>query len=277
MSLLTPATVARSRNPSDIAPAGKRNSSALTMMGAIPLLALVVLWAIVSKLNIYSSVLLPSPLDVLEVFFSEGGEIAMHTAASLLRVLAGVGLATVTAIPLGLLIGYSPKIDRLTDWTIQVFRSLPAISLIPLAILFFGIGNKPAIILIWIAAFWPLLINTIYGVKNTEKTLLKVARAARANDLLVLLDVLLPSALPFILTGLRLAVGAGWLTVVVAEMIAVRSGLGYLINYAQTVFRPDLVFAGIIVIGLFGLLFDQGLGWLRRRICRWQDGLIASS
>jgi ABC-type nitrate/sulfonate/bicarbonate transport system permease component len=252
----------------------RKPSSMHNAIGALPLIVLVLVWWLVAKLQIYSSVLLPSPAEVLKVFFTQGDDLLRHTVASFLRVVVGVRLAIVTAIPLGLLIGHSAKIDRLLDWTIQIFRSLPPIALIPLAILFFGIGDRPAIILIWIAAFWPLLINTIFGVKNTEKTLLKVARAARAGDRLILLDVLLPSALPFILTGLRLAVAAGWLTVVVAEMIAVRSGLGYLINYAQTVFRPDLVFAGIIIIGAIGLILDQGLRLLRRRMCRWQEGLV---
>jgi ABC-type nitrate/sulfonate/bicarbonate transport system permease component len=160
------------------------------------------------------------------------------------------------------------------DWTVQIFRCFPGIALIPLAIMFFGIGDRPAVILIWLAAFWPILISTIFGVKNVERTLLAVARVANAPDSLVLRDILLPSALPSIITGFRLAAGAGWLTVVTAEMMAVKSGLGYMILYAQMIFRPDQIVAGIIVIGTIGLLFDQLIRAMRNYFCRWQEGLV---
>ena len=196
--------------------------------------------------------------------------------ASLTRVLIGVSLAFAVAVPAGLLIGRYPALDRLADWSIQVFRSIPPISLIPLAMLFFGIGDTPAIILIFLSALWPLLINTIFGVRGIERTLLKVATAARASEPLILRDIILPAALPAILTGLRLAVGGGWLTVVTAEMIAVKSGLGYMILNAQMTFRTELIFAGIIVIGAIGLAGDQAIRLLRARVCRWQEGLITT-
>ena len=141
--------------------------------------------------------------------------------------------------------------------------------------MFFGIGDRPAIILIWLAAFWPLLISTIFGVKNVERTLLAVARAARAPDSLVAarypaskrdaVDPRLGFDLPPVPDGS---------TVVTAEMIAVRSGLGYMILYAQMTFRPDQIVAGIIVIGFFGLGFDQLIRMMRSYFCRWQEGLV---
>jgi ABC-type nitrate/sulfonate/bicarbonate transport system permease component len=244
------------------------------VLSCLPLVVLLAAWELVSRAGIYSSALLPAPSEVLLVFTRQWPELLKHTEASVARVSFGVSLAAVTAIPFGLLVGKYRLLDEITDWSIQIFRSFPAISLIPLAIMFFGIGDKPAIVLIWFASFWPLAISTIFGVKNVERTLLKVARAAHANDLLVLRKILLPSAMPSILTGLRLAVGAGWLTVVTAEMMAVRSGLGYMIVYAQTVFHPDIILAGILIIGMIGLVLDQLLRLLRRRLCRWQDGLV---
>ena len=159
---------------------------------------------------------------------------------------------------------------------IRRFRSIPPIALIPMAILFLGIGDKPAIALIFLAGTWPLLINTIFGVRGIERTLLKVARAARASDMLVMRDIVLPAALPSIFTGLRLAVGAGWLTVVTAELIAVKSGLGYMILNAQLTFRSELIIAGIVVIGAIGLAADQLVRRVRSHVCRWQEGLTAS-
>ena len=243
-------------------------------LGIAPLLLVVLAWEITARANIYSVALFPTPTQVVNVFINEWDLLLKHTLASLVRVAIGVSIAFVTALPIGLLIGRYKLLDRFMDWAIQIFRCFPGIALIPLAIMFFGIGERPAIILIWLAAFWPILISTIFGVKNVERTLLSVARAANASDSLVLRDILLPSALPSILTGFRLAAGAGWLTVVTAEMIAVRSGLGYMILYAQMTFRPDQIVAGIIVIGTFGLLFDQMIRLMRTYFCRWQEGLV---
>ena len=248
-----------------------------TLLGCAPLVLVVAAWELVYRAGIYSSVLLPAPSEVLHVFLTQSAELLKHTEASLARVVIGVSLSIVTAIPFGLVVGRYKLIDQVSDWSIQIFRSFPPISLIPLAIMFFGIGDKPAIMLIWLASFWPLAISTIFGVKNVERSFLKVARAAHANDLLVLRKILLPSAMPSILTGLRLSVGAGWLTVVTAEMMAVRSGLGYMIMYAQVTFHPDQILAGILIIGAIGLVFDQALRLVRKLLCRWQDGLVLDS
>lgn len=247
------------------------------LLASLPILGLLAAWKVVTVLAVYSAVLLPSPEEVARAFWLNAGEIGHHAVASLVRVSVGVGAAFLTAVPLGILIGRHRILDDLTDWMIQMFRSFPPISLIPLAILFFGIGDRPALALIFVAAFWPLLLNTIFGVKNVERTLLKVARAANASEALVFRDILLPNALPSIITGLRLALGAGWLTVVTAEMVAVKSGLGYLIMYAQVVFKAELILAGIITIGVIGLGFDQAIARLRRRLFRWQEGLVLSS
>jgi ABC-type nitrate/sulfonate/bicarbonate transport system permease component len=246
------------------------------IVGILPILGLLVVWQVAAMAGLYSVVLLPPPADVAAAFFDDPEQILQNLGASLLRVAIGVGLAVISAVPAGMLIGRYQVLDRLTDWSIQVFRSFPPIALIPLAILFFGIGDKPAIILIFLSAFWPLLINTIFGVRSVDATLLRVARAARARERMVLFDVMLPSAMPAILTGLRLAVGAGWLTVVTAEMIAVKSGLGYMILNAQMTFRSDLIIAGILVIGAVGLLGDQGIRMLRGWLCGWQEGLTGS-
>lgn len=243
-------------------------------LGLIPPLLILLAWEVTARAGVYSTALFPSPGEVGQVFTDEWPLMLRHTEASLLRVVTGVGCALVTAVPLGLVVGRYRTVDRLVDWTIQMFRCFPAIALIPLAIMFFGIGDKPAIILIWFASFWPLLISTVFGVRNVERTLLAVAQVARTPEHLVLRDILLPNALPSILTGFRLAAGAGWLTVVTAEMMAVKSGLGYLILYAQMIFRPDQVMAGILVIGAIGLLFDRMIHSLRRHACRWQDGLV---
>jgi ABC-type nitrate/sulfonate/bicarbonate transport system permease component len=245
-------------------------------LGLLPLALLLLAWELAVQARIYPPVLLPAPAKVLAVFIDDWDTVAVNSLASIGRVAVGITLAFLFAVPLGLMIGRYQILDTMTDWSIQIFRSIPPISLIPLALLFLGIGDKPAIALIFLAGTWPLLINTIFGVRGIERTLIKVARAARASEFLVMKDIILPAALPAIFTGLRLAVGGGWLTVVTAEMIAVKSGLGYMILNAQLTFRSDLIIAGIIVIGAIGLLADQAVRAVRTRVCRWQEGLTAA-
>ena len=246
-------------------------------LGLLPLALLFVAWEVAVELKIYPQVLLPAPAKVAAVFVNDWDTLLENAVASLARVVTGIGFSFVVAVPLGILIGRYRILDMLTDWSIQIFRSVPPISLIPMAILLLGIGDKPAVSLIFLSGLWPLLINTIFGVRGIERTLMKVARAARAGEFLVMRDIILPAALPSIFTGLRLAVGAGWLTVVTAEMIAVKSGLGYMILNGQLTFRSDLIIAGIIVIGAIGLLADQLVRAVRSRVCRWQEGLTASN
>jgi NitT/TauT family transport system permease protein len=245
-------------------------------LGLLPLALLLLAWHLAVEFKVYPPVLLPPPAKVAMVFVEDWETVLGNAAASIARVITGITLAFLFAVPLGLMIGRYQLLDTMTDWSIQIFRSIPPISLIPLALLFLGIGDKPAIALIFLAGTWPLLINTIFGVRGIERTLIKVARAARASEWLVMKDIILPAALPAIFTGLRLAVGGGWLTVVTAEMIAVKSGLGYMILNAQLTFRSDLIIAGIVVIGGIGLLADQLVRRVRAYVCRWQEGLTAS-
>jgi ABC-type nitrate/sulfonate/bicarbonate transport system permease component len=244
--------------------------------GLLPLALLFVAWELAVEFKVYPPILLPPLSKVAMVFIDDWDVVLGNALASIARVLIGISMAFLFAVPLGLMIGRYRLLDTMTDWSIQIFRSIPPISLIPLALLFLGIGDKPAIALIFLAGTWPLLINTIFGVRTIERTLIKVARAARASEFLVMKDIILPAAMPAIFTGLRLAVGGGWLTVVTAEMIAVKSGLGYMILNAQLTFRSDLIIAGIVVIGAIGLLADQLVRRVRAHVCRWQEGLTAA-
>src|SRR5260370_8274547 len=199
------------------------------VLGLLPLLALLVLWQAVSWAQIYPTVLLPPPAKVAAAFVTEYPDIFRNAVASITRVIVGVSAGFCLAVPLGLLIGGYQILDVLADWSIQIFRSVPPISLIPMALLFFGIGDKPAIVLIFLAATWPLLINTIFGVRSIERTLIKVARAARASEQLIFRDIILPSAMPAVFTRLRPPTGRGWLPAVTAETSAVTSPLSYII------------------------------------------------
>src|SRR5216683_8371335 len=166
------------------------------LVGLVPLLGFLLLWQIAVAVHLYPPVLLPPPAKVAAAFALYGPSIAANTLASVTRVLIGIGLAFCVAVPSGLLIGRYPALDRLCDWSIQTFRSVPPISLIPMAMLFFGIGDTPAIVLIFLSGLWPLLLNTIFGVRGIERTMLKVATAAGASEALILRDIIWPAALP---------------------------------------------------------------------------------
>src|SRR5260370_17483366 len=143
-----------------------RPFSSSALIGLIPIVLLLIAWELATRSGSYSSVLLPSPSAVATVFVRDWSDLARHTGASVSRVIIGVGLAFLTATPLGLLIGRFPVLDRIMAWSVQIFPSFPLIPLLPFALLFFGIDQRPAIILILIAAFWPLLLSTLFAAKD---------------------------------------------------------------------------------------------------------------
>jgi NitT/TauT family transport system permease protein len=184
-------------------------------------------------------------------------------------VFAGFGWGVALGIFVGLLIGLSRAMERVFDPTVQVLRNIPVTAWVPLSLVFFGIGNAPAIFLIGLGAFFPAAINSTHGVRQIDITLYKVARMMGANERELLVRVILPAALPSILTGVRLAMGIAWVLVVVAEMLAVRSGLGYLLNDAYLFYRNDVVIAAMLSIGLLGFLSDRLVVAVRESLLAW--------
>ena len=170
---------------------------------------------------------------------------------------------------LGLLIGLLRMMERLLDPTIQVLRNIPVTAWVPLSLVFFGIGNAPAVFLIGLGAFFPTVVNTIHGVRQINSTLYKAAQMMGANEHELVNRVILPGALPSIMTGIRLSMGIAWVLVVVAEILAVRSGLGYLLNDAYLFYRNDVVIAAMLSIGLLGFLSDRLVVVVRDHILEW--------
>src|SRR5262249_23150869 len=192
-----------------------------------------------------------------------------HAAASVCRVVAGFALGGALGILAGLVIGLSRIMERALDPTIQVLRNVPVTAWVPLALVFFGIGDAPAVFLIGLAAFFPAVVNTTHGVRQIDLTLTKAARMMGADGRELLLRVILPAALPSIMTGLRLSMGIAWVLVVVAEILAVRSGLGYLLNDAYQFYRNDVVIAAMLTIGALGFLSDRLIVLVRDRVLEW--------
>lgn len=233
-------------------------------------------WWLVSYLGAVPEYLLPTPgrvfFHTLPDEFAKG-RILIDAVESIRRVILGVALATVTAVPIGICFGYWGSARRWTNTFVNAARVLPPASLVPLAVIWFGIGDAPALFLIWFTAFWPILLNSAVGVESVDRILRQGALTLGANQYQIMTTVLLPGALPQVAAGVRLAFGLGWSVVVTSELLAVRNGLGFYIWNARLMFSMDQVFVGIIIIGICGLVLDVLLRKITRRMFRWQESV----
>jgi NitT/TauT family transport system permease protein len=212
--------------------------------------------------------LLPPPGDILRAFaeLAEDGVLFGHAAASLKRVLTGLLYACLAAFPLGIITASNPRIRAHIQPLIELLRPIPPIAWIPLAILWFGIrGDRASNFITFIAAFFPLFINTFSGIKHIEELHMNAAKCLGASRRMLLLDVALPSALPFVITGLRLSLGFAWMSVIAAELIASNSGLGYMIEINRSMLNTAHVICGMLTIGAIGYLMNEGILLLERR------------
>ena len=244
----------------------------------IPLLVILI-WQGLSSLQVIPSYKLPSPVeiilgfkDLLIVGVPPGNLLHNHMLYSLYRVALGYAIAALLAIPLGLLMGWSPPLLRMTRFLFEVVRPIPPLAWIPIAILWFGIGIKSAAFIIFLGAFFPILLNTVSGVLSIHPILVEAARTLHAKEKDIFLKVLLPGAVPSIFVGMRIGIGIGWMTLVAAEFTGVKEGygLGYMIMTARDIQRPDEILAGMLVIGVIGLLIDIGLRAAESKTIKWQ-------
>ncbi|MEN3929796.1 ABC transporter permease [Microvirga sp. W0021] len=263
-----------------------------SIKGAIVPVIVLVLWQGLSSFGFVKPTILPSPIAVVLRWFeyllphasydpAQGswltwafsGELPHDAWASLYRVIVGFAIGGVLALPLGLWMGASKLANDLMNPLIQFLRPIPPIAYIPLAMLWFGLGNPPAFFLISIGAFFPILINTIAGVRNVDSIYIRAAQNLGANQMTMFRRVVLPAATPYILTGMRVGMGTAFICVIVAEMIAVNSGVGYRILEAREYMWSDKVIAGMITIGFLGLMIDLFMDRLNRRLLRWHRGI----
>jgi NitT/TauT family transport system permease protein len=191
----------------------------------------------------------------------------IHLLASVSRVYGGFALALIVALPLGMLIGRVPLVRHLLDPTIQLLRPVPVTAWLPLAMIIFGLGPRSAFFLVFLGAFYPILVNTISGVRSVEPRLFEAASMLGRSGSAQFFRVVLPAALPSIFTGMRLGLGFAW--VVVGEMTGVQTGLGAIIMEARQLSRTEIVISGMIVIGAFGFLSDQLVMLMGRRLLVW--------
>ncbi|MBI3708276.1 MAG: ABC transporter permease [Proteobacteria bacterium] len=244
------------------------------------LAALVLGWEVAADVGVLRPYQFPAPSRVVEAVweiatsgFPEGVKLTTHGLVTLGRILQGFLLAITLAIPLGLLIGWFPVLDRMTLPVITFARSVATLSLLPLAIVWFGTGELSKVLLIAYGCFWVMLGNVVAGVKYVDPVLIRAARTMDASGLVLFRRVVLPAALPRILTGARVSLGVGFMVIVGAEMIGTIRGLGALIMEARTFYRADISLAGIAALGLLGFGFAIGLGALERKLLPWHRGL----
>ena len=235
-------------------------------------IVILAVWQVFFHMGWIKPIILPPPSQVAMTFWDllKSGAMVRHIGISVLRVLEGFGIAAVLGLGLGVAIGLSRTLDRLTDLIIQVIKPIPPIAWIPLAILWFGIGEKSKVYIIFLGAFFPIIINTIDGIRQTDHKFVEVARLLAVPRIKFVRQVVLPGALPAIMTGLRVGLMVAWMCVVAAELIAASSGIGYLIMDARQLSQSDVVLVGMITIGIIGKLMDSLIRWIEKRLISWK-------
>jgi sulfonate transport system permease protein len=238
--------------------------------GIVPLL-LILIWQTLSVLNMVNQSILPGPERIIDAFkqLLLKGTYFQHVWASMSRVIKGFLLGSVAGIGIGTAAALSPWINQSILALIGILRPIPAIAYIPFLILWLGIGEESKVAVIVIGAFWPVLLNTIHGIKSTDHKLLEVGRAFEKNYWQMLRKIVIPSAMPSIFTGLRLGISSAWTCVVTSEMIAASRGIGFLIAFGRELAQPNMMFAGIVSIGIIGLIIDTVVLRLQHNIIYW--------
>ena len=248
-------------------------------MRYLPILCVVVIWQVLSFSGVIPGNRLPSPVNIILGFtelltqgLPPGYALAGHCIASLKRVLSGLAIAIVTALPLGIAMGYWTRARNYLTPFVEIIRPIPPLAWVPIAILWFGIGDRSSSFIIFLGAFFPILLNTIGGVLSINRRLIESSIILGAKKRALFTKVLLPGAMPSIITGVRIALGIGWMTLVAAEFTGVKSGygLGYMIMTARDIQRPDQIIAGMVVIGMIGYAMDFGIRKMEHKILRWR-------
>ncbi|MPT03646.1 MAG: aliphatic sulfonate ABC transporter permease SsuC [Delftia sp.] len=237
-------------------------------------LALIAVWQAASAFGWLSTRVLPAPLDVLRAAqaLAESGELLKHVQVSAGRALGGLAIGGGLGLVLGLLTGSLRWAETLLDSTIQMVRNIPALALIPLVILWFGIDESAKLFLISVSVFFPIYLNTFHGIRNVDPALIEMGRSYGLTRWQLYREVILPGALSSILVGLRFSLGLMWVILIVAETISAQSGIGYLTMNAREFLQTDVVLVGILLYALLGKLADWFARALEHWWLRWHPG-----
>jgi sulfonate transport system permease protein len=235
---------------------------------------LIVVWQISSSLGWLSTRVLPAPVDVAIAFWTlaVSGDLWLHVKVSAARALSGLAIGGGLGLALGLLTGSVRWAETLLDSTIQMVRNIPALAMIPLVILWFGIDESAKLFLIAVSVFFPIYLNTFHGIRNVDPGLIEMARSYGLSRSQLYWEVILPGALSSILVGLRFSLGLMWVILIVAETISAQAGIGYLTMNAREFLQTDIVLVGILLYALLGKLADLFAKGLERYWLRWHPG-----
>jgi sulfonate transport system permease protein len=237
-------------------------------------LALLAWWELAAQAGWLSSRILPEPFAVLKAAWnlSASGELWRHLAVSSGRATSGFAVGAGLGLVLGLLSGSLRSAELLLDTTLQMVRNIPALALIPLVILWFGIDETAKLFLVSVGVFFPVYLNTFHGIRSVDQGLIEMARSYGLSGWPLYRDVILPGALPSILVGLRFALGLVWVLLIVAETISAQAGIGYMTMNAREFLQTDVVLVGILLYALLGKLADTAARALERFWLRWHPG-----
>ena len=238
-----------------------------------PWLVIIAIWYAIAYSGFVNPALIPTPHAVAAQFWQQlvHARLPRDILMSTQRVLIGVILGTTVAVPVGFALGWYPRVRTFIDPLINFFRALPPIALIPLVVVYFGIGEVAKVIILFYASFFAGVIVMYEGIAQISPIYIRVARTLGATDAELFRKVIIPLAVPHMLTALRVALGVAWATLVASELIAAQQGLGALIQNASSFFQLDIIYVGIICIGLIALVMDLALRMIARRLVSWQE------
>lgn len=237
----------------------------------LPIIILII-WEWADIAGLLKSYTMPAPMAIVNTFieYLQNGKLLTNIGVSLVRVVEGFLLALAVGFAIGIGVSIFPKFDTFTDLVIQTLRPIPPIAWIPLAILWFGIGQGSKVFIIFLGAFFPIFINTTEGVKNIDGRFFELAEVYEIPKQKLITKIVIPGALPQIMTGIRLGLGNAWVCVVAAEMIGATSGVGFMLSDGRSLSRPDIVILGMLIVGIFGKIMDDLLKALNKRLIKWQ-------
>ncbi|KLU65112.1 putative aliphatic sulfonates transport permease protein SsuC [Desulfosporosinus acididurans] len=244
-----------------------------TMMALLLPFVLVLVWQLFSQMGWLNNYLLPPPSGIIDQLFAlaHHGTLLKHLSASLYRVGCGFGLAFFLALPLGFLLGLVPRAQDYLSPFLNFLQQIPAIAWIPMFILWLGIDETSKISIITYSGFFPIFLNTMHGISNTDSKLKEVASTFGLSPWQIIVRVYLPSAAPSVFVGMRLGLSFCWRSLVAAELLGASKGIGYLIQEGRELAQPDLMLAGVLMIGLTGLFLDFLFLRLEKTLLPWRD------
>ena len=239
--------------------------------------AVVAIWQALSSLGIISTRIMPSPADVMAAFgtTTASGDLPHDIAVSAARAMAGLLVGGSIGFLLGILNGVSKLSEQLTDTSLQMLRTIPHLALIPLVILWFGIGEESKLFLTSLGVLFPIYLNTYHGVRNVDRDLIEMGRVYGMSGFTLFRKIIFPGALPSIFVGLRYALGIMWLTLIVSETIAASSGIGHMAMEAREFMMTDIVVLALVIYALLGKAADVAVRFLERRVLAWNPAYQA--